>query len=62
MGVRTWEELFLWALIESNKEKLTALVQAAEQAITLRAQEFVNSADDHEERSEMPSHTRLCFP
>lgn len=54
MGVQTsWKELFLRSLIESDQEKLTALVHAAEQAIAIRAQEFVNSADDHEERSEM---------
>ena len=54
MVVQTsWKELFLWALIESDKEKLTELVQATEQAIALRAQELLNSPDHHEERSEM---------
>ena len=54
MGVQTsWKELFLWALTESDKEKLTALVQATEQAIIVRAQELLNSTDHHEERSEM---------
>jgi hypothetical protein len=40
-------------LIESDKEQLTVLVQAAEQAIALRARELLNSADHHEERGEM---------
>jgi hypothetical protein len=54
MGVQTsWKELFLWALIESDKEKLTGLIQAIERAIASRAQELFNSPDHHEERSEM---------
>jgi hypothetical protein len=54
MGVQTsWKELFLGALIESNKEKLTELVQATEKAIAFRAQELLNSPDHREERSEM---------
>ena len=48
-----WKELYLWALIESDKEKLTRLVQAIERAIASRAQELFNSPDHHEERSEM---------
>jgi hypothetical protein len=48
-----WKELYLWVLIESDKEKLTELVQATEQAIALRAQELLNSPDHHKERSEM---------
>jgi hypothetical protein len=49
----SWKELFLWALIESDKEKLTGLIQAIERAIASRAQELSNSPDHHEERSEM---------
>jgi hypothetical protein len=49
----SWKELYLRALFESDTEKVTELVLATEQAITLRTQEFVNSAADHEERSEM---------
>jgi hypothetical protein len=45
----SWKELYLQALFESDTQKVTELVLATEQAITLRAQEFVNSA----ERSEM---------
>jgi hypothetical protein len=48
-----WKELYLQALLESDTEKLTELVQATEQAIVLRAQELLNSSDHHEERSEM---------
>jgi DnaJ-domain-containing protein 1 len=49
----SWKELYLWALIESDKEKLTKLIQAIEQAIARRARELLNSSDHHEERSEM---------
>jgi hypothetical protein len=54
MDVQTsWKELYLWALIESDKEKLTGLIQAIERAIASRAQELLYSPDHHEERSEM---------
>jgi hypothetical protein len=49
----SWKELYLWVLIESEKEKLTGLIQAVEHAIARRAQELLNSPDHHEERSEM---------
>ncbi|MGC1627172.1 MAG: hypothetical protein WA735_09940 [Candidatus Acidiferrales bacterium] len=49
----SWKELYLQALLESDAEKLTELVQATEQAIALRAQELSNSSDHHEEQSEM---------
>jgi hypothetical protein len=48
-----WKDLFLQTVLESDKEQLTVLVQAAERAIALRAQELLNSADHHEERGEM---------
>jgi hypothetical protein len=53
-----WKELFLeavffTALLESDKEKLTELLQAAERVMILRAQELLNSSDHHEERGEM---------
>ena len=48
-----WKDLYLQALLESDAEKLTELVQATEQAIVLRAQELLNSSDHHEERIEM---------
>jgi hypothetical protein len=54
MDIRTpWKELYLWALIEPNKEKLAGLIQAIERAIASRSQELLNSPDHHEERSEM---------
>ena len=54
MDVQTsWKELYLWALIESDKEKLTGLIQAVEHAIASRAQELLNSPYHHEERREM---------
>ncbi len=49
----SWKELYLQALLESDTKKLTGLVQAAELAMALRGQELLNSADHHEECSEM---------
>jgi hypothetical protein len=49
----SWKELFFQALLESDDAKLTELVQAAEHAMVIRAQELLNSTDHHEERSEM---------
>jgi hypothetical protein len=49
----SWKELYLQALLESDDAKLTELVQAAEHAMVIRAQELLNSTDHHEERSEM---------
>lgn len=49
----SWKGLYLQALLESDSEKCTELVQATEQAIVLRAQELLNSSDHHEERIEM---------
>jgi hypothetical protein len=48
-----WKKPFLAALGETDKEKLVALVHAAEQAIFLRMQELENSADHHDERDEI---------
>lgn len=53
-----WKELFLEAvffeaLLESDKKKLTELLQAAERVMVLRAQELLNSAGHLEERREM---------
>ena len=49
----SWKDLYLQTVLESDKEQLTVLVQAAEQAIVLRAQKLLNSADHYKERSEM---------
>jgi len=51
----SWKEPFLAALKESDKVKLTKLVYEAEGAMFLRFQEMAESADHHEERSEMQS-------
>ena len=48
-----WKKMFLEALSESDKEKLNELLQATEQAITLRNQELLKSSDHHEEHGEM---------
>jgi hypothetical protein len=49
----SWKDLYLQTVLESDREKLTGLVQATEHAIALRAQKLLNSADHHEERDEM---------
>jgi hypothetical protein len=54
MDVQTsWKKLYLWVLIESDKEKLTGLIQAVEHAIARRTRELLNSTDHHRERGEM---------
>jgi hypothetical protein len=49
----SWKEPYRQALKESDEQKLTELVHAAEYAIVLRLQELENSTDHHEERIEM---------
>jgi hypothetical protein len=49
----SWKERYRQALKESDKQKLTELVQAAEYAVVLRLQEVKNSTGQHEERTEM---------
>ncbi len=48
-----WKQLFLEALLESDKVTLTGMVQATEQLIALRARELLNSTERHEERAEI---------
>lgn len=54
----TWKELFLeamffQALLESDKEKLTELLQNAERVMVLRAQELWNSSGHRDECGEV---------
>ena len=49
----SWKEPYHQALKESDKQKLTELVHAAEHAIVLRLQELENSTDNQEERIQM---------
>ena len=49
----SWKELYTQVWLESDKERLTELVQAAEQPIASRSQELLSSSDHHEERGEM---------
>ena len=49
----SWKEPYHQALKESDKQKLTELVHAAEHAIVLRLQELENSADNQEELIQM---------
>jgi CHAD domain-containing protein len=52
-----WKKMFLEvvleALSESDKEKLNAMLQATEHAITRRTQELLKSSEHHEEHGEM---------
>jgi hypothetical protein len=48
-----WKELYLQAVFERDKGKMSELVLATEHAIGLRLQELLNSKDYKEERSEI---------
>jgi hypothetical protein len=48
-----WKEPYHQALKESDEQKLSELVHAAEYAIVLRLQELENSTGHGEERAEM---------
>jgi hypothetical protein len=48
-----WKEPYRQALNESDEQKLTELVQAAEYAIVLRLQELESCTDHQEERAEI---------
>jgi hypothetical protein len=50
---RSWKQLLVEALAETDKEKLTNLVYDTEGAMFLRWQELAGSSDHHEERSAM---------
>jgi hypothetical protein len=49
----SWKEPYLAALLESDKEKLTDLVHAAEGAIFLRAQELTDDPRHYQERMDI---------
>ena len=51
-GSLPWKALYLQAVFERDKGKMSELVLATEQAIGLRLQELLNSTDE-EERSEI---------
>jgi hypothetical protein len=56
----SWKELFLWALIESDKEKLTELVHAIEHTMASRADELLKFPNHQDERREIAAaHTAL---
>ena len=52
-GSLPWKELYLQAVFERDKGKMSEFVLATEQAIGLRLQELPNSTDNKEERSEI---------
>jgi hypothetical protein len=54
----SWQELYQGALLESDKEKLTQLVMAVEEAMFLRAQELSDSKVDDKERTLMADATQ----
>jgi hypothetical protein len=49
----SWKEPYLAALKESDKQKLTELVHAAEGAIFIRFQELAGSDNHYDERVEL---------
>jgi hypothetical protein len=51
--MKTWQDLYQSALVETDQQKLTDLVLAIEDAMFLRAQEFIDTDADNEERSAM---------
>jgi hypothetical protein len=52
-NARSWKQLLVEALTETDNEKLTKRVHDAEGAIFLRWQELAGSSDHHEERKAM---------
>jgi hypothetical protein len=54
----SWQELYQAALVESDKEKLTQLVMAVEEAMFLRAQRLSDSKVDDAERTLMAEATK----
>lgn len=54
----SWQELYQAALVESDKEKLTQLVMAIEEAMFLRAQGLSDSKVDDKERTLMGDATQ----
>ena len=48
-----WKELYTQALRESDREKVTLLVFAAELAITERSRQLLNSPEHREELTEL---------
>jgi hypothetical protein len=52
-SLSSWKELYALARLESDKGKLTELVQAAEQVIASRTRQLLDSSNHDEERSEM---------
>ena len=48
-----WKELYTQALMESDREKVTLLVLAAELAMTERSRQLLCSPEHREERTEL---------
>jgi len=48
-----WKELYTQAFMESDREKVTLLLLAAELAMTERSRQLLNACDHHEELTEL---------
>jgi hypothetical protein len=48
-----WEELYMQAVVESDKAKATLLLLIAELAMTERSRQLLNSAEHREELAEL---------
>jgi hypothetical protein len=48
-----WKELYTQALLESEKDRVTLLLLAAELAMAERSRQLLNSSDHHEELTEL---------
>jgi hypothetical protein len=48
-----WKELYTQALMESDRQKVTLLLLAAELAVIERSRQLLNSPEQHEERTEL---------
>jgi hypothetical protein len=48
-----WKELYTQAFMESDREKVTLLLLAAELAMTERSRQLLNDCDHHEELTEL---------
>jgi hypothetical protein len=48
-----WKELYMQAFMETDRQKVTLLLFAAELAMTERSRQLLNAPDHHEELTEL---------
>ena len=53
-----WQELYAAAAVETDREKLSELVNFVEEALMLRSQELAGTSDHQDERSQMNAAAR----